>query len=89
MLLLNYNSLGGYESVQFILRDVGGGWLIKLIHANNASFIFLVLYLHLFKNIFVEGYSNKRTWLRGLIILYLIIGAAFRGYVLVGAQIRH
>jgi quinol-cytochrome oxidoreductase complex cytochrome b subunit len=86
-LLLNYNSLEGYDRVMFITYEVGGGWFFKVFHQNNARFIFIILYLHLFKNLSVYGYRNSGAWRRGLLIMLLIMGAAFRGYVLIRRHI--
>lgn len=88
LLLLNYNTLESYNSIIFIVNDVEIGWLMKILHSNNASVIFLLLYLHLFKNFSVWGYRLIKTWCRGILMILLIIGAAFTGYVLVGSQIR-
>lgn len=86
--MLNYNTLERYEAIQFIIYEVNLGWLFKIVHSNNASVIFLLLYMHLYKNLSVFGYRLHNTWNRGILIILLIIGAAFSGYVLVGSQIR-
>lgn len=59
---------------------------MKLFHSNNASFIFLLLYLHLYKGIAYFSYRLSKVWFSGLIIMLLIMGAGFSGYVLVGSQ---
>jgi len=87
LLLLNYNSLERYERIIFITIEVNYGWLIKLFHRNNARFIFLCLYLHLFKALSFNRWRLTYVWYSGLIIIIIIIGAAFSGYVLVGSQI--
>lgn len=61
---------------------------MKLFHRNNASFIFVLLYLHLYKNMAVYGYRLVGVWSVGLLIMLCIMGAAFTGYVLVASQIR-
>jgi len=72
----------------FITIEVNYGWFIKLFHRNNASFIFLCIYIHLYKAFIIRSWRLARVWYTGLIIIVLIIGAGFRGYVLVGSQIR-
>jgi len=87
LLLLNYNSLERFEAIQFILYEVQLGWLMKIVHSNNASMIFILLYLHLYKNLAVSGYRLRGAWNSGITMMLLIIGAAFTGYVLVGSQV--
>jgi len=70
-----------------IIIEVEYGWAFKLFHSNNASLIFLLLYLHIYKNIMIVRYRLSSVWYSGLIIMIMIIGAGFSGYVLVGAQI--
>lgn len=87
-LMINYNALERYERIIFIMIEVNYGWFFKILHRNNASLIFLILYFHLYKNIMFFSYRLGKVWYRGLIMMLLIIGAGFRGYVLVGSQIR-
>lgn len=89
LLLINYNSLIAFERIIFIMREVNYGWFFKLFHRNNASFIFVLLYLHLFKGLIYFSYRLTKVWTRGLVIILFIIGAGFRGYVLVGSQMRY
>jgi ubiquinol-cytochrome c reductase cytochrome b subunit len=89
LLLLNYNALERYEAIQFIVYEVNYGWLLKIFHGNNAGFIFLVAYGHISKNLSVFGYRFRGVWLRGVVILVLLIGAAFTGYALVGRQMSY
>lgn len=88
LLTLDYSSLDGFSRIIFILYDIKFGWFLKLFHRNNASFVFVVLYLHLFKNIRVFGYRLRNVWYSGLLMIVLIMGAGFRGYCLVARQIR-
>lgn len=89
ILLLNYNRLEAYDAIIFIIAEVNYGWLFKLFHSNNARVIFLALYIHLFKNMSIYRYRLHKVWYSGLVIIVLIIGAGFTGYVLVGRQIRY
>lgn len=86
-LLLNYNRLERYSRIIYIVIEVNYGWFFKIFHSNNARIIFLNLYLHLYKNIIIFSYRLHKTWNTGLLIIVLIIGAGFSGYVLVGSQI--
>jgi len=60
----------------------------KSLHRNNARLIFLIMYAHLNKNLAIFSYRIKGAWFSGLVMMLLVIGAAFSGYVLVGSQIR-
>lgn len=69
------------------MRDVNFGWLIRVIHANGASFFFICLYAHVGRGIYFNSFFLKETWIVGVTILFLVIGAAFIGYVLPWGQI--
>ena len=76
-----------FNSVNHICRDVNYGWLLRTIHANGASFFFICLYLHVGRGIYYGSYLYTPTWLAGVILLFLVIGTAFIGYVLPWGQI--
>lgn len=77
----------GWESVVEITREVRRGWLVRLIHSNTASFVFLILFIHFFRGIIQSSFFLKSAWLRGWIIILLTIISAFLGYVLPWGQI--
>lgn len=77
-----------FNSVIHISRDVPAGWLIRLFHANGASFFFLFLYLHIGRGLYYQRYlTQPKTWIVGVRIFLLSIGTAFLGYVLPWGQI--
>lgn len=76
-----------FSSIVSIIQEVWGGWVIRLIHINGASLLFLFIYLHLFRGVYYSRSSNKIAWLSGILILFFIIGASFLGYVLPWGQI--
>lgn len=76
-----------FNRVNHICRDVNYGWLLRTIHANGASFFFICIYLHVGRGIYYGSYLFTPTWLVGVIILFLVIGTAFIGYVLPWGQI--
>jgi len=76
-----------FNRVAHITRDVNYGWLLRVIHANGASFFFIALYLHVGRGIYYSSYFYIYTWSVGVIILFLVIAAAFIGYVLIWGQI--
>ena len=73
-----------FLSVEHIMRDVNYGWLIRYLHANTASFFFIFVYAHIGRGLYYGSYKEPRTlvWSIGVIILVLMIGTAFLGYVL-------
>ncbi len=76
-----------FDSVIHICRDVNYGWLIRTLHANGASFFFFCLYFHVGRGIYYGSYKYIQTWIVGVLLLFLTIGAAFIGYVLPWGQI--
>ena len=76
-----------FYSVNHICRDVNYGWLLRTLHANGASFFFICIYLHVGRGIYYGSYLFTPTWIVGVIILFLVIGTAFIGYVLPWGQI--
>nr|AWH62908.1 cytochrome b [Hydrotaea leucostoma] len=75
-----------FNSVNHICRDVNYGWLLRTMHANGASFFFICIYLHIGRGIYYGSYLYTQTWLIGVIILFLVMGTAFMGYVLPWGQ---
>nr|QHI41722.1 cytochrome b [Eudemis lucina] len=75
-----------FFSVNYICRNVNYGWLIRTLHANGASFFFICVYLHIGRGIYYESFNLKYTWMVGVIILFLLMGTAFMGYVLPWGQ---
>lgn len=73
-----------FISVEHIMRDVNYGWMIRYIHANVASFFFIFVYLHIARGLYYGSYKSPRVlhWSIGVIILVLMMGIAFLGYVL-------
>lgn len=77
-----------FHSVEHIMRDVEGGWLLRYMHANGASMFFVAVYLHMFRSLYYGSYASPRelTWCVGVVILLLMIITAFIGYVLPWGQ---
>ena len=91
ILASHYNSFleNAFYSVIHIIRDVNMGYFIRYTHINGASLFFIVIYTHIFRNIIFRSFKNKYTWLRGILILFLLMGTAFIGYVLPWGQISY
>jgi ubiquinol-cytochrome c reductase cytochrome b subunit len=77
-----------FDSVERIMRDVNGGWLIRYMHSNGASMFFLAVYIHIFRGLYYGSYKAPREilWGLGVIIFLLMIITAFMGYVLPWGQ---
>ena len=77
-----------FNSVEHIMRDVNNGWLLRYLHANGASFFFIVVYAHIFRGLYYGSYCHPREllWCSGVVILILIIATGFIGYVLPWGQ---
>lgn len=76
-----------FLNIDFIMREVNEGWLIRLVHANGASMFFLLIYIHIYRGLFFKSYKLKKVWIVGNIIFLLSILTAFLGYVLPWGQI--
>jgi len=77
-----------FNSVEHIMRDVNNGWLIRYIHANGASFFFIVVYCHIFRGLYFGSYIAPRSllWCSGVVIFLAMMATAFMGYVLPWGQ---
>lgn len=82
------NTLVAFDSVEHIMRDVNSGWLLRYVHANGASFFFVVIYIHIARGLFYSSYKAPREmiWLLGVVIFLLMMATAFMGYVLPWGQ---
>ena len=77
-----------FDAVERIMRDVNGGWLIRYIHMNGASFFFAAVYIHIFRGMYYGSYKRPREllWILGVAIFLLMMATAFIGYVLPWGQ---
>lgn len=82
------NETVAFASVERIMRDVNFGWLIRYMHANGASFFFIVVYVHIFRGLYYGSYKAPREvlWILGVVIFLLMMATAFMGYVLPWGQ---
>lgn len=80
-----------FDSIQYIMRDVNSGWLLRYLHTTGASAFFMVLYLHLFRGLLYGSYQKPRelVWLLGMALLMLLIVEAFFGYLLPWGQLSY
>ena len=72
-----------YYSVFFLIREIYYGWSLRFLHSSGASFVFLFIFLHIGRSLFYGSFFyNPNTWFSGILILLLLMGIAFLGYVL-------
>jgi ubiquinol-cytochrome c reductase cytochrome b subunit len=73
-----------FGSVEYIMREVQWGWLIRYVHSTGASAFFVVVYLHMFRALLYGSYQRPREllWLLGMLVCFAIMAEAFMGYVL-------
>ncbi len=84
----NPSADGAFASVEYIMRDVEWGWLIRYMHSTGASAFFAVIYLHMFRGIIYGSFRKPRelVWIFGMIIFVLLMAEAFMGYLLPWGQ---
>ncbi|HFD86619.1 MAG TPA: cytochrome bc complex cytochrome b subunit [Gammaproteobacteria bacterium] len=77
-----------FASVEYIMRDVNWGWLIRYMHSTGASFFFIVVYLHMFRGLMYGSYRQPRelVWIFGMLIYVALMAEAFMGYLLPWGQ---
>jgi len=80
-----------FASVEYIMRDVEWGWLIRYMHSTGASLFFVVVYLHMFRALIYGSYQKPRelVWVLGMFIFLTLMAEAFLGYVLPWGQMSY
>ena len=92
-LTMNYkpSAAEAFASVEYIMRDVEWGWLIRYMHSTGASFFFIVVYLHMFRALLYGSYQKPRelVWIIGMLIFFVLMAEAFAGYLLPWGQMSY
>ena len=80
-----------FASVEYIMRDVNWGWLIRYMHSTGASAFFVVVYLHMFRGLMYGSFKKPREliWLFGIFIFLALMAEAFMGYLLPWGQMSY
>ncbi len=80
-----------FDSVEYIMRDVEWGWLIRYMHSTGASAFFIVVYLHMFRGLIYGSFKKPRelVWVFGMIIYVALMAEAFMGYLLPWGQMSY
>ena len=92
-LMMNYTNTaeGAFSSIEYIMRDVDYGWLIRYMHAGGASAFFALIYLHMFRGMMYGSYQKPREliWVGGWFVYVLLCAEGFTGYVLPWGQMSY
>jgi ubiquinol-cytochrome c reductase cytochrome b subunit len=92
-LTMNYTPTSdeAFSSVEYIMRDVDYGWLLRYMHSTGASAFFVVVYLHMFRGLMYGSYKAPRelVWIFGMAIYLVLMAEAFMGYVLPWGQMSY
>ncbi len=92
-LTMNYEPSGdgAFASIEYIMRDVEYGWLLRYMHSTGASAFFVVIYFHMFRGFIYGSYQKPRelVWLFGMLIFLVLMAEAFMGYLLPWGQMSY
>ena len=82
---------GAFASVEYIMRDVEYGWLMRYMHSTGASAFFFLMYFHMFRGLLYGSYQKPKelVWLFGCFLLFLLMAEGFLGYVLPWGQMSY
>lgn len=85
------DELKAFASVEYIMRDVNWGWLIRYLHSTGASAFFIVIYLHMYRGLLYGSYKSPRelVWILGMVLYIALMAEAFMGYVLPWGQMSY
>ena len=85
------SATGAFASVEYIMRDVEYGWIIRYLHSTGASAFFIVVYLHMFRGLLYGSYQKPRelVWIFGMFIYLALMAEAFMGYLLPWGQMSY
>jgi ubiquinol-cytochrome c reductase cytochrome b subunit len=93
LLAMHYkpSSAEAFASIEYIMRDVQWGWLIRYMHTTGASFFFVVIYLHMFRSLLYGSHKAPREllWVFGMFIYVALMAEAFLGYILPWGQMSY
>ena len=80
-----------FSSIEYIMRDINYGWLLRYMHSTGASAFFIVIYLHMFRGLLYGSYQRPRelVWVLGMFLYVVLLAAAFFGYLLPWGQMSY
>jgi ubiquinol-cytochrome c reductase cytochrome b subunit len=83
------NILLSFDSIEYIMRDVNNGWMIRYVHLNGVTIFFMLVYLHISKAIYYGTNIRSTVWYVGIIIYIVMMATAFLGYILPWGQMSY
>lgn len=93
LLTMNYKPDAelAFDSVEYIMRDVNWGWLVRYMHSTGASAFFIIIYLHMFRGLIYGSFKKPREliWIFGMLIYVALMAEAFMGYLLPWGQMSY
>jgi ubiquinol-cytochrome c reductase cytochrome b subunit len=93
LLTMNYkpDAQLAFDSVEYIMRDVNWGWLVRYMHSTGASAFFIVVYLHMFRGLLYGSFKQPREliWIFGMLLFVALMAEAFMGYLLPWGQMSY
>ncbi|CAA9891877.1 Cytochrome b [Candidatus Methylobacter favarea] len=93
LLTMNYkpDAKLAFDSVEYIMRDVNWGWLVRYMHSTGASAFFIVIYLHMFRGLLYGSFKQPREliWIFGMLLFVALMAEAFMGYLLPWGQMSY
>jgi len=93
LLTMNYkpDAKLAFDSVEYIMRDVDWGWLVRYMHSTGASAFFIIVYLHMFRGVLYGSFKQPREliWIFGMLIFVCLMAEAFMGYLLPWGQMSY
>ncbi len=93
LLTMNYKPDAelAFDSVEYIMRDVNWGWLVRYMHSTGASAFFIIIYLHMFRGLMYGSFKQPREliWIFGMLIFVALMAEAFMGYLLPWGQMSY
>ncbi len=93
LLTMNYkpDAKLAFDSIEYIMRDVNWGWLVRYMHSTGASAFFIIIYLHMFRGMLYGSYKHPREliWIFGMLLFVCLMAEAFMGYLLPWGQMSY
>ena len=93
ILAMNYSPTinMSFMNLEYIMRELNYGWLLRYLHSNGASMFFLIIYLHMLRGLYYGSYlyPRKNLWISGVLLYVLVVATAFLGYVLPWGQMSY
>nr|BCR02929.1 cytochrome B [Riccardoella reaumuri] len=88
LLASHYNPsiMEAFNSIIHINREINNGWMLRFLHMNGSSILFIMIYMHISRGMLFNSFKMMNTWMSGLIMLLLLMGISFLGYVLPWGQ---